>query len=579
MPGRIPSDSRDATSRQGGGLSPGPGAVVLGSDDVDGWCEALSRAALQASMDADARGHLCLPCADPDALRDTLRQTLQHRMAMHLIGDGAGPPGLGDADPAQRLDHWGRALLAGWPPTLPGLHRIELEPARWLVTVLVRVPSATLARIDSGFSAARVRSVLVVGAGLAGCAVADALLRRGLSVQVVEATSRPGGVVDGLPWLAQHPAVSPDRRSALLLQALLTTDRLRDRLSTVFNACGRLQPMLGDEADRRAAAVPAGIATVQPVACGVRGLWFERAAVANPAAWWRLLAERDGVVPRFDGRIDRLLPGAQGGWQALDERGRTLAITDAVVLANAEDAFRLARMPTIASGPLRRRRLAVRVARAIGPDGLPRASATPPLLRPVRGGLAGTAGGTGAAGMTQPFRIEEPGVCCILGPQDVDGDVDADGTPEGQGERPQLDWPGVTIRWSTVQGGARLQLRDHLPMAGPVPDCAAVLADRDRFERDARIPLPCIDNLYLLTGLGGRGLLWSVIGAERIAAAICGEPPPLSPDLLAAIAPDRFLVRTLRRTRRGRGALPVSVALNVAPHAHEHDHVPESPDP
>ena len=91
-------------------------------------------------------------------------------------------------------------------------------------------------------------------------------------------------------------------------------------------------------------------------------------------------------------------------------------------------------------------------------------------------------------------------------------------------------------------------------MAGPVPDCAAVLADRDRYERDARLALPAVDGLHLLTGLGGRGLLWAVIGAERIAADLAGEPPPLEPEAIDAIAPDRFLVRTLRRTRRGRGA-------------------------
>ena len=51
-------------------------------------------------------------------------------------------------------------------------------------------------------------------------------------------------------------------------------------------------------------------------------------------------------------------------------------------------------------------------------------------------------------------------------------------------------------------------------MIGAVPDTAAIIASRDRFERNDRLPLPHRDGLYLLTGLGGRGLLWSVLGAK-----------------------------------------------------------------
>jgi tRNA 5-methylaminomethyl-2-thiouridine biosynthesis bifunctional protein len=92
-------------------------------------------------------------------------------------------------------------------------------------------------------------------------------------------------------------------------------------------------------------------------------------------------------------------------------------------------------------------------------------------------------------------------------------------------------------------------LRDNLPMAGAAPDTAAILAARERFERNDRLPLPQRQGLYLLTGLGGRGLLWSVLAAEIIAAQLNGEPAVVEPDLQAAIDPARFLRRMLRRAR------------------------------
>ncbi len=89
-------------------------------------------------------------------------------------------------------------------------------------------------------------------------------------------------------------------------------------------------------------------------------------------------------------------------------------------------------------------------------------------------------------------------------------------------------------------------------MIGAVPAVQAILAQRDRFERNDRLPLSRRDDLYLMTGLGGRGLRWSVLGAEIIAAAIDHEPPVVEANLLAAVDPARFLKRMLQRTRRTR---------------------------
>ena len=112
--------------------------------------------------------------------------------------------------------------------------------------------------------------------------------------------------------------------------------------------------------------------------------------------------------------------------------------------------------------------------------------------------------------------------------------------------------PTTSYAWRVSAPAERLLLRDNLPMIGAVPDVKAILGQRDRYERNDRLPLPRRDGLYLLTGLGGRGLLWSVLGAEMICAALDSEPAVIEPDLQQAIDPARFLKRTLQRTIRRR---------------------------
>ena len=50
-------------------------------------------------------------------------------------------------------------------------------------------------------------------------------------------------------------------------------------------------------------------------------------------------------------------------------------------------------------------------------------------------------------------------------------------------------------------------------------------------------PLAHAPGLWLATGYASRGLSWSALGGDLIAAWLCGEPLPLELDLIAQIAP------------------------------------------
>ena len=94
--------------------------------------------------------------------------------------------------------------------------------------------------------------------------------------------------------------------------------------------------------------------------------------------------------------------------------------------------------------------------------------------------------------------------------------------------------------------GFRWSADDRLPVIGAVPGNSSrwqqdgVRLDQPRF-------VPRAPGLYVFTALGSRGIATSALGGAVIAAAITGGPSPLERDLLDAVDPARFVSRAVRR--------------------------------
>ena len=58
--------------------------------------------------------------------------------------------------------------------------------------------------------------------------------------------------------------------------------------------------------------------------------------------------------------------------------------------------------------------------------------------------------------------------------------------------------------------------------------------------------VPRHGGLYLFAALGARGLTWSSLLAEQLAAQIAGEPDPLPRSLVERVDPARFLFQRSR---------------------------------
>ena len=100
------------------------------------------------------------------------------------------------------------------------------------------------------------------------------------------------------------------------------------------------------------------------------------------------------------------------------------------------------------------------------------------------------------------------------------------------------------------RAGVRATTPDHLPMVGRVPYYQSV----DGAARNSGAGF-CVDglyewqNLWVLTGLGARGLTSAPLAAELLANLLENRPLPLHLPLVTALAPDRFAKRALTRNQ------------------------------
>lgn len=113
------------------------------------------------------------------------------------------------------------------------------------------------------------------------------------------------------------------------------------------------------------------------------------------------------------------------------------------------------------------------------------------------------------------------------------------------------DWAQELDGQHEGRAAIRCSAPDHLPIVGATPDIQGqqtLYNDLYKALPSHRYPEPKDQaNLFVLTGLGSRGLTTSALMAELLTCQILGHPLPLPKNLLNALNPNRFLVRDLIR--------------------------------
>nr|WP_198922035.1 bifunctional tRNA (5-methylaminomethyl-2-thiouridine)(34)-methyltransferase MnmD/FAD-dependent 5-carboxymethylaminomethyl-2-thiouridine(34) oxidoreductase MnmC [Enterobacter hormaechei] len=113
---------------------------------------------------------------------------------------------------------------------------------------------------------------------------------------------------------------------------------------------------------------------------------------------------------------------------------------------------------------------------------------------------------------------------------------------------PDASWAKeVDVSEGQARCGVRCATRDHLPMAGNVPDYDATLEVYQDLadSNETAVSAPVHPELFMLGGLGSRGLCSAPLLAEALAAQMSDEPVPLDRVTLAGLNPNRLWVRKL----------------------------------
>jgi tRNA 5-methylaminomethyl-2-thiouridine biosynthesis bifunctional protein len=395
------------------------------------------------------------------------------------------------------------------------------------------------------------RQAVVVGAGLAGCAVAQALARRGWQVDVLDAAEAPASGASALPWGLLHAQISPDdnllarlTRAGFLLgrqQLMQTPD---DHGVPVWQPCGVLQ-QASDDAEALAmqrAAVQFGMtpqfaqwldgeSAVQRAGMALHrgGLWFGSGGVVSSRRWCRAMLDghQARITLRAPARAARLAQDGDG-WRVEDGSGGVLGAAPVLIVAAALASPALIGLHCAPVRPVRGRITLLR-------DG---------DLAPLRVGLAGDGyvvrgpDGSAGVGASYEFAPAEGG---------DSGEVSLEDIHRGNLQRlgRLLVDPGP-VAVSGVFDGVRCVAHDRLPLAGAVADEAAATAQASRLRGAHPADLPRRAGLFASFALGSRGLALAPLAGELIAAQLEGEPWPVEGDLAAAIDPARFLLRRLR---------------------------------
>jgi tRNA 5-methylaminomethyl-2-thiouridine biosynthesis bifunctional protein len=366
---------------------------------------------------------------------------------------------------------------------------------------------------------------LVIGAGLAGAAVAASLARRGWQVQVLDAAETPAAGASGLPAGLFAPHVSPDdsvlsrlsRRGirATLQQAgsLLAEDHdwratgvLEHRLDG-SPGLGAGWPEAG--ADWSRAATPgqreqAGL-DARAAAC-----WHARAGWIRPAALVRAWLAGPGITWQGGRRIARLARQDED-WLALDADGQPCGRADLVVVCTGHATAELV-------DGLRLQAIRGQVSWGRLP---PHETGLPPF--PVNGhghlipDLPPQAAGPEHRAWLAGATFERDDTDLRPRSQDTQANLERLGQLLPAARLAPRFEPGRVAAWT----GVRCASPDRLPAVGPVDDGEPA-------------------GLWLCTAMGSRGLSFAALCAELLAARLHGEPLPIERKLAAALAASRL---------------------------------------
>ncbi|MDN5753599.1 MAG: bifunctional tRNA (5-methylaminomethyl-2-thiouridine)(34)-methyltransferase MnmD/FAD-dependent 5-carboxymethylaminomethyl-2-thiouridine(34) oxidoreductase MnmC [Nitrosospira sp.] len=371
-------------------------------------------------------------------------------------------------------------------------------------------------------------TAIVIGGGVAGCAAASALAMRGVSVTLIELAPALAATASGNPRGILHTRLSagmnPLHRFVLASygHALALLDEKLPIDGIARDECGELQLAFSTEEARRIdklaalgwpphvlrrvdAAEASSLAGIE-LAHG--GLWFPAGGWLVPPQLCGALAANPAIVRRTGHRVESLV-AVDAGWRVEGEDQHEQAWSceaQAVVVCTGYQVKPFAPMASLPLTPVR------------GQITMVPATPQSENLRTIvcaGGYLAPSAAGLHVMGATHGFNDESV---------ELRASDHVENLSRLAEMSPALAKAMNIDSLNIAQLGGRASVRASVPGAMPLVG-------------------ELLPGLYTSLGHGTRGLITAGLSGESIAAAVCGQLPPLPSAVVSALAPARKLTR------------------------------------
>jgi tRNA 5-methylaminomethyl-2-thiouridine biosynthesis bifunctional protein len=387
-------------------------------------------------------------------------------------------------------------------------------------------------------------NAIVIGAGLGGSAVAHSLASRGWKVLVLDQGDALGAGASGLPAGIFTSHVSPDnnvlsritrdgvRATVVRAQSLLERGRDFDISSLLEHRYagkrelpkGELWPRAGHEWSTHAC-------IEQKLAAGLKevtaALWHNMAGWLQPQTLVKAQLRHANIEVQTRQKVAQLVTHNHQ-WQCRDAHGALMAQAPLLILANAYDAQALIDGIHLSSPDLPRPHLPATALR--GQVTLGSMSMLPQNLQSQLPHFPVNGHGSFIGHLQNPEKLNE--AFWIVGSSFQRNDFDL--------QTRKADQISNLEQWAELMPAWQDQILKHIDLEQTTSWAAVRMALPDRLPAVGAFSHQELKGLMVCTGLGARGISWSVLCGELLAAHANHEPLPMAASLAKLMAASRF---------------------------------------